>query len=344
MASGPTTTSRTCCLPGADRRLGSLTGTALFPFPPLPAVMLLPFVAVCGLDTRRGRGRGPGRLNVGLCWRMLQRVTPRRDAAFLGTVFYGFGTVAWYAAMLGSTWFLAHVVASTFLFLGITAALDGERREGLDGRGRSLPAACRARAARRGAVRHGGLARLTTIFGAPFFVFVGPAWTWPGGRSRRASAPHPAPAPGGLQRGDHRARLPPRLRLPPARVPARRGALNDHWNIEDPRYIPQNASSCCRAPERRSSTTPCADHRPAGPGHPVRLGLPAPARQAGHEPAAHQPRLPARAPGAVRGWRRRIVAGAALAVLPSPSRTSATSRRAGSSSATGSATTSRPSP
>ena len=70
-----------------------------------------------------------GAVNVGLCWRMLIRVTPRRDAAALGTIFYGFGTVAWYAAMLGSTWFLAHVVASTFLFLGITAALDAERRE-----------------------------------------------------------------------------------------------------------------------------------------------------------------------------------------------------------------------
>ena len=31
--------------------------------------------------------------------------------------------------MLGSTWFFAHVVAITFLFLAITAALDAERLE-----------------------------------------------------------------------------------------------------------------------------------------------------------------------------------------------------------------------
>ncbi|MFN8624326.1 MAG: hypothetical protein U0869_26580, partial [Chloroflexota bacterium] len=102
---------------------GNPTGTALLPFPPLPALFLVPFVALFGLDANAGMvAVGLGAINVGLCWRMLQRVTDRRDAAFLGTVFYGFGTVAWYAAMLGSTWFLAHVVASTFLFLGITAA------------------------------------------------------------------------------------------------------------------------------------------------------------------------------------------------------------------------------
>ena len=122
-------------LPGRAAARGPARGTALLPFPPLPALVLLPFVALFGLDTNGAMvAVGLGALNVGLCWRMLQRVTDRRDAAFLGTVFYGFGTVAWYAAMLGSTWFLAHVVASTFLFLGITAALDGERREQLLGR------------------------------------------------------------------------------------------------------------------------------------------------------------------------------------------------------------------
>jgi hypothetical protein len=111
---------------------GTLTGTALIPFPPLPGVVLLPFVAIFGLATSQPAvAVAFGALNVGLCWRMLLRVSDRRDAAFLGAIFYGFGTVAWYAAQLGSTWFFAHVIASTFLFLGITAALDGDRWERL---------------------------------------------------------------------------------------------------------------------------------------------------------------------------------------------------------------------
>ena len=100
-------------------------GRALLPFPPLPAILLMPLVAIWGLGTNAALFAAVlGAINVGLCWRMVLRVTPRRDAAVLTTIFYAFGTVAWYAAMLGSTWFLAHVVASTFLFLAITAALD----------------------------------------------------------------------------------------------------------------------------------------------------------------------------------------------------------------------------
>ena len=97
-------------------------GRAQIPFPPLPAIVLLPFVAVWGLGTNGAAvAAGLGAVNVVLCWLMLLGVTPRRSAALLGTLFYGFGTVAWYAAMLGTTWFLAHVVASTFLFIAIAA-------------------------------------------------------------------------------------------------------------------------------------------------------------------------------------------------------------------------------
>src|SRR4051812_8053152 len=96
-------------------------GHALIPFPPLPAVLMLPFVAIWGLATNGAMVVAVlGGINVGLCWRMLTRVTDRPGAAFQGTIVYGFGTVAWYAAMLGTTWFQAHVLASTLLFLSIT--------------------------------------------------------------------------------------------------------------------------------------------------------------------------------------------------------------------------------
>ena len=225
--------------------LADQPGFALLPFPPLPAVVLLPFVWLYGLGTNAALVAAVlGGINVGLCWRMVSRVVQRRDAAILATAFYGFGTVAWYAAMLGSTWFLAHVVASTFLFLGITAALDAEAREAAAGGARRLLGVIEPRQFVAGILfGTAALARLTTIFGAPFFIWVG------GGGSylRRAvsaglGAMIPVtlllayniattghifnPAYEYLYRNEYRPD--PTLYHP-------------EWAIEDPRYIPQNA-------------------------------------------------------------------------------------------------------
>lgn len=157
----------------------------LLPFPPLPAVLMIPFVAVFGLATdSQLLAALLGAVNVGLAWRMTTRLTDNRAAAFLATLFFAFGTVHWYAAMLGTTWFLAHVVATTFLFLGITLALDGERREQL----RSTLGNIRGSPGPIGWLRSqvdplqfvagfvfglAALSRLTILFGAPFFALVG---------------------------------------------------------------------------------------------------------------------------------------------------------------------------
>ncbi len=155
-------------------------GHALVPFPPLPAVLLLPFVAIWGLATSGALVAAVlGGINVGLCWRMLTRVTDRRGAAFMGTITYGFGTVSWYAAMLGTTWFQAHVLASTLLFLSITAALDAERREAIEGAGRAIAGRIPIRGIGAGLLLGlACLARLTALFNAPFYALVGPGGTW----------------------------------------------------------------------------------------------------------------------------------------------------------------------
>ena len=147
-------------------------GRALVPFPPLPAIVLLPAVAAFGLATDAALVAAVlGGLNLGLAYRMVWRLTTDPLVAILATAFYGFGTVAWYAGMLGSTWFFAHVVASTCLLLAITAALDADRR--------SATAAAPAGPIDRRQVVAGLLlglaatARLTTILAAPFFALVG---------------------------------------------------------------------------------------------------------------------------------------------------------------------------
>jgi hypothetical protein len=286
-------------------------GFALLPFPPLPAVVLLPLVAVFGLATdAKLVAVALGAINVGLCWWMLTRVTRRRDAALLGTVFYGFGTVAWYASMLGSTWFLAHVVGSTALFVSILLALAGERR----GRapGRQLLAGL--------AFGTAALARLTTIFGAPFFALVGGGGTF----ARRAivagvGAVIPLlilagynvatsghvfhPAYDYLREHEYRP-------LP--------SFYHPDWAAEDPRYIPQNAQILLLWPPEQ----PLRDD-PACEGARVdglellfsrRCPLVRP-DPLGMSILLTSPAYLLMVPALIVGWRRRLVAGAGLAVL-----------------------------
>ena len=236
-------------LPGAQ-------GRGLLPFPPLPALVLMPFVAVWGLGTNAALIAALiGGINVGLAWRLTWRLTTDPLVAALATLFYGFGTVAWYAAMLGSTWFLAHVVASTFLLLAITAALDLERRTGrpklglrglIDGR-QFLVGLLFGLAAG---------ARLTTIFAAPFFAFVGGGGTF----QRRAISAGLGAAipllglfaydivtagspihPGYAYLYGHEFVPVPSGLLVDA-FPSLSGITYhpDEWALQDPRYVPQN--------------------------------------------------------------------------------------------------------
>jgi hypothetical protein len=290
-------------------------GFALIPFPPLPALVLLPLVAVGGLATNAALvGAILGAINVGLCWRMLTRVTDRRDAAALGTTFYGFGTVAWYAAMLGSTWFLAHVVASTCLFLAITAALDAERRD----RGRH-PA--RGRQALAGlALGAAALARLTTIFGAPFFALVG------GGGSflRRAAFAGVGAAVALLVLAAYNIATTGHLFHPAYEY------LREHehrplpelyhptWAAEDPRYIPQNVRILLLwPPEQPLRDDPaCQFDPPSGLAllwdRECALVRPDPV---GMSILLTSPAYLLALPALLWGWRRRLVAGAGLAVV-----------------------------
>jgi hypothetical protein len=231
-------------------------GRALVPFPPLPAVVLLPFVAAWGLATNAALIAALlGGINVGLAWRLTSRLTSDPLVAVLATIFYGFGTVAWYAAMLGSTWFLAHVVASTLLLLAIAGALDAERRDAT--RLRSLAGLIDGRQFLVGLLFGlAATARLTTIFAAPFFLLVG------GGGSplrRGLSAGIGAAIPVALLLAYNLATTGSLLHpgyeylYGHEFVPAPSGMLVDllpglsgityhpgEWGLQDPRYVPQN--------------------------------------------------------------------------------------------------------
>ena len=177
---------------------GSPTG-ALLPFPPLPAIVLLPAVALWGIATDiRAVSVALGAVNVGLAWWALGGIPVSRRIRLATTVFFAFGTVAWYAAQHGATWFFAHVCALTFLLLALGIALRADPdadvapaeasrlstsfRNGLASLPRQL---ARPLALIDGRQFLAGLlfgvactARLTVVFGAPFFMLVGGGGSW----------------------------------------------------------------------------------------------------------------------------------------------------------------------
>ena len=233
---------------------GEATGYGLLPFPPLPAVALMPFVAIWGLSTDAQLiAAFIGALDVAIAFWCLGRLPIGRRVRIATTLFLGLGTVLWYAAELGTTWYLAHVVAVglTLLAIGVALSRDPAAAAGEPDDAASVAAA----AARRrfgldpGQVLAGFLfglactARLTIVFGLPFFVFVGGG----GDRVRRAgSAILGAAIPIGtllaytwLTTGHL---LNPGYDVLYRAEAASYPQLDYHpgWGIEDPRYLLQN--------------------------------------------------------------------------------------------------------
>lgn len=238
------------------------------PFPPLPAILLLPFVALWGHDADgQFIFAVVGAVDVGIAWWMLGRLPIRPWVRLATTVFLAFGTVLWYAAQLGTTWYQAHVLAVGLALLSVgvalradpNAAIDkedrrqteeaadprpGSRLGSLGGLSRSVRAGVDGRQFLAGLLF--GLActaRLTVLFAAPFFLFVGGGGTWV---RRGFSAGLGAAIPVGalllynLVSTGHV--LHPGYQFLYEQEAGFYTTLgyNLSWGIEDPRYIPQN--------------------------------------------------------------------------------------------------------
>ncbi|MFL5685846.1 MAG: hypothetical protein ACJ77D_07305 [Chloroflexota bacterium] len=236
---------------------------ALIPFPPLPAVLLLPFVAAFGL-------RADDQLiftvlaavDVALCWWMIGRLGVSTVVRVGTTVLFAFGTVFWYTAQNTTTWYQAHIVSVGLTMLAVGVALSGDEAAGArtstagasgpgtstagtSTAGRSAAPSRRMRTALLSGALIGlaSTARLTVILATPFFLIVGPRMDW-----RRRAVPvlvgaaipvlallgynivstghvfHPA--------YDHLYQL---------EASAYTGlGYHPDWAAEDPRYVPQN--------------------------------------------------------------------------------------------------------
>jgi hypothetical protein len=230
----------------------------LLPFPPLPAIVLLPFVALWGLSTNAQLlFTILAAIDVAICWWAIGRLPVGPVVRIGTTVFFAFGTVFWYTAQISTTWYQAHIVAVglTFLAIGLAlgadpAAIDDEAPSTAH---RSTPRPIHRFAAALAVEPRQFLAgllfglactaRLTVIFGAPFFVFVGGGGNW---RRRTWSAGLGAALPilalalyDVVATGSVVSPVYDYLyRLEIAGYPT----LGYHadWGIEDPRYLLQN--------------------------------------------------------------------------------------------------------
>lgn len=94
-------------------------------YPPMPALLLVPFVAIYGpgFDQQVASCLFGG-IAVGLAWRALGRFALTGRVRLGLTVVFGFGTVLWYVAEVGSTWYISHVVAVMFSMAALVLLLE----------------------------------------------------------------------------------------------------------------------------------------------------------------------------------------------------------------------------
>jgi len=133
------------------------------PYPPMPAVVLLPVVALFGTQIHQQLVSAVlGGVTVGLAWLVLGRLDLPPRARIWLTATFGFGTVLWFVAKVGSAWYFAHVVAVLFSLAALILVLD-RRMPLLAG----LLLGCAA------------IARLPVGLAAPFFLAMAVGLGWP---------------------------------------------------------------------------------------------------------------------------------------------------------------------
>lgn len=101
------------------------------PFPPLPAILMLPFVAASGPDGVNTVffANLIGALNVTLVFLILEALEARKwirlgsNQNLWLTALFGLGSVHWSVATIGSVWFVSQVCAVAFMALSVWIAV-----------------------------------------------------------------------------------------------------------------------------------------------------------------------------------------------------------------------------
>ena len=101
-----------------------LNGNYYVVYPPMPAIILLPFVAVLGTSVDQSLiSIILASLCVALTWLMLRKTGVTGSKLLWLAVLFGFGTCFWYTAAVGSAWYIEEVSGVLFLTAAIVLAL-----------------------------------------------------------------------------------------------------------------------------------------------------------------------------------------------------------------------------
>jgi len=88
--------------------------------PPLPAVLMMPAVAIWGLATSQTLiAIFFGSLNVSLAYLVARSLTQNRAVQIWSTVMFGFGSIHWWVSTTGGVWTVSQTISVTFLFIAI---------------------------------------------------------------------------------------------------------------------------------------------------------------------------------------------------------------------------------
>jgi len=97
-------------------------------YPPMPAILMAPFLVIFkNLLSQTLFSIILGGINSGLTYLLLRKINISFKTSLLVSVFFTYGTNHWYLSSIGSSWFLAHIVAIFFLLLSLIEVF-GRRR------------------------------------------------------------------------------------------------------------------------------------------------------------------------------------------------------------------------
>lgn len=96
--------------------------------PPMPAIVILPGVALFGLALNQTLVSAViGAINASVVHSVVRGVSQRLTAQVWLTILFVFGTIYWHVASNGGVWFFSHTVAVLFLFLAIYVTIVHKR-------------------------------------------------------------------------------------------------------------------------------------------------------------------------------------------------------------------------
>jgi hypothetical protein len=95
------------------------------PYPPMPAITVLPFVAIFGPGFDQGIASALiGGLNVAILWTLLGKIGVASLPRLALTLAFAVGSVHWWAAGVGTSWLFAGVNGVFYALLALWLALD----------------------------------------------------------------------------------------------------------------------------------------------------------------------------------------------------------------------------